>query len=135
MEKLPDKILFYDGTCGFCHKTVNLSFKLIKSKNVFFAPLQGETASYLKEKIADFPTSLNEIVYFNNGLIYNASSAFFELSKDFRFPFNIIQYFRFLPKQMSNYIYYFIAEKRHKLYPKKDVCEIPSQKMIKKLLP
>lgn len=41
---MDDHLIFYDGTCGFCHRSVVQIYKRDKNKRFLFAPLQGETA-------------------------------------------------------------------------------------------
>ena len=57
-------ILFYDGTCAFCHAIVR--FVVIRDKNdlLTFAPLQGET---IKEKDINIPNLDSIILHLQNG--------------------------------------------------------------------
>jgi Uncharacterized protein conserved in bacteria len=41
---MDDHLLFYDGDCGFCHRSITLIHDYDKKKKFLFAPLQGETA-------------------------------------------------------------------------------------------
>lgn len=39
-----DHLIFFDGSCGFCNKSIAFVSKHDKKKLFLFAPLQGETA-------------------------------------------------------------------------------------------
>ena len=82
-------ILFFDGPCAMCNFTVEKVLKYQKpnlKSNLFFAPLQGETA---KDHL---PLTLREepfvgIVLSLDGKILVGASAVRELGVFLRFPF------------------------------------------------
>lgn len=41
---MDDHLIFYDGSCGFCHKSVARIYKWDTKRQFLYAPLQGETA-------------------------------------------------------------------------------------------
>ncbi|MDX2130065.1 MAG: DCC1-like thiol-disulfide oxidoreductase family protein [Chloroherpetonaceae bacterium] len=126
---MDNPILFYDGTCGFCHGAVQLSFRWLKEPSVRFAPLQGETATQAKSDYPQFPSSLESVVLIKENKMYLASEAFFELAKEFRYPYKSLTIFSILPIKLSNFFYGIIAENRYKLFGRKDACDMPDPKM------
>jgi predicted DCC family thiol-disulfide oxidoreductase YuxK len=130
-------ILFYDGTCGFCHRVVILANKwLKKDSEVYFATLQGQKAEELKQKFSTFPTSVDSIVFYDDKKqkIYLASKAFFILCKHFRWPWKFFAAFYIVPNFISDFFYYLIAKKRYKLFGRKDACEIPDKKFRERFI-
>ena len=73
------KILFYDGECGFCHKTVKLVSRWIKTKDVYFSPLQSRTCKELKMELNEFPSNLDSIVFYDKKQLYVGADAFFQV--------------------------------------------------------
>lgn len=65
-------ILFYDGACGFCHKTVQFILKEDKSSIFRFAPLQGKTSKYSKIERYNFNTMV-VIDHKNRHQIYSSA--------------------------------------------------------------
>ena len=44
MKSANRAILFFDGDCGFCNRTIRFLIRQDKNKQLYFAPLQGITA-------------------------------------------------------------------------------------------
>jgi predicted DCC family thiol-disulfide oxidoreductase YuxK len=129
-------ILFYDGACGFCHKVIKISNKWLKNDNVKFATLQGKKATELKNKFHNFPKKIDSIVFysFDQDKIYLAANGFFELAKNFKYPWKLFSFFRIIPGFISNFIYNMIASNRYKLFGKKDICELPNNRFKERFL-
>ncbi|WP_309494504.1 DUF393 domain-containing protein [Sulfurovum sp.] len=105
-------ILFYDGTCAFCHAIVR--FVVVRDKNdlLAFAPLQGET---FKEKNIDTVDLDSIILYIQNGeTLYksDASIALFERLGGIWFI--MAKMSSFIPKVLRDSLYDFIAKIRYK---------------------
>ena len=108
-----EAILFYDGTCAFCHAIVR--FVLIRDKHdlLTFAPLQGET---IKEKNIDIADLDSIILYTQNGeILYksDASIALFERLGGVWFI--MAKIIKLIPKILRDIVYDFIAKIRYKL--------------------
>jgi predicted DCC family thiol-disulfide oxidoreductase YuxK len=118
-------ILFYDGECGFCNKSVQLVLKWSKNKTLYFATLQGDTALDFKQKFSSFPNDLQHIVYHHQNKLYFGAKGFFEISKDFKYPYKLLSVLRFLPDFLTNFFYNIIAQNRYKIFGKVDACFLP----------
>jgi predicted DCC family thiol-disulfide oxidoreductase YuxK len=120
-------ILFYDGTCGFCHKVIQLSNKyLAKDAAVFFSPLQGATAYEVRMNQSNFPENYDAIVFLDKGNVYIGPKAFYKLAFYFNRTWSFLRYFNYLPDFLSNFAYKIIAENRYCLFGVKESCEIPN---------
>lgn len=127
-------LLFYDGTCGFCHKSVQLVLKWSKDTTLLFATLQGEKAEEFKQIHPNFPKDLDHIVYHEQGQLYFGAEGFFKLAKHFEFPYIILSVFRFLPKKITQFTYSIIAQNRYKLFGKAASCALPPLKDRKRFI-
>jgi len=117
------KILFYDGDCGFCNSSVQ--FVLSHKKNdIYFATLQSNFAQQtLNSKGIDI--KLDTLYYLKNNTVYSKSSAGLQISNELKFPFPLFQLFYIVPPFIRDYFYTSIAKRRHKL--KAGHCVIPSE--------
>ena len=121
-----NSILFYDGTCGFCHKVIQLSNKyLAQDAPIFFSPLQGEAARKVRKAQSNFPESNDAIVFLDNGNVYTGPKAFYKLAFYFNRPWSFLRHFNYLPDFLSNLAYKIIAENRYRLFGVRESCEIP----------
>jgi predicted DCC family thiol-disulfide oxidoreductase YuxK len=119
-------ILFYDGTCGFCHKVIQLSNRyLAKDAVVFFSPLQGETAIEVRKTHSGFPENDDAIVLLDKESIHVGPKAFYKLASYFSSPWSVLRYFDYLPEFLSSFAYKIIADNRYRLFGVKDSCTIP----------
>jgi predicted DCC family thiol-disulfide oxidoreductase YuxK len=118
------EIVFYDGDCGFCNRTVQLILNREKKANIHFAALQSSFAqTFFDEKNQKLDVST--VYFFSKGEFYAESSAVFEIARYLKFPYRIVRLFRFLPLGFTNSVYQFIAKRRHSL--NKGYCVIPKE--------
>lgn len=124
---MDNKILFYDGACGFCHRTVQICNKwLSETSEVYFAELQGESAKELKAKFPEFPRDLQSIVYYDGEHIYLAEKGFFQLTRHFKSPWRLAYYLKYVPNFISSTIYKLVADNRYTLFFRKaNSCTLP----------
>lgn len=122
---MENSILFYDGVCGFCNQSVQLVLKWSKNKKLLFATLQGKKAEEFKNKFQNFPKDLKYIVYFHQNKLYFGAQGFFEIARDFKYPYKIFSLFRYLPNFMSDFFYNLIALNRYKIFGKVEACFLP----------
>lgn len=122
-----NSILFYDGECGFCNKSVQLVLKWSKNKSLNFATLQGETAKFYKQKFSSFPKDLKHIVYHHKNKLYFGAKGFFEIAKDFKYPYKLLNLLGYLPNFLTDFFYSLIAQNRYKFFGKIDTCFLPDK--------
>lgn len=126
-----NKIVFYDGDCGFCNYIVGLILQNERNEMLYFAPLQSDFAqALLAEKGIEI--NYSTFYYLQNNQVYSKSKGFFELLKELRFPYRGLRIFRFLPSFITDVIYDFIAKRRRKL--KNPKCCLPTLSQRKRFL-
>ncbi len=119
-----ERIIFYDGNCGFCSSTVQFILKSKKNKDFYFAPLQSKYAeNILKQK--GIKIEMDTFYYLKKNKLYDKSSAGLQVCKDLKFPYPLLFVFYFtVPKFIRDYFYSIIAKNRLKL--KGENCLLPS---------
>lgn len=122
MENLPDKLIFYDGDCGFCNSSVQ--FVLSKRKDEFyFLPLQDERS----QKILDthqVTINLDTIYFLKGNKLYDRSSAALQITKGLKGMYPFLFTFYLVPKFLRDPFYNYIAKRRHRL--RSGYCVIPT---------
>lgn len=120
-------LLFYDGSCGLCHRACR--FVLAEDTNgshFHFAPLESDTfaASVPAEKAKTLPDSL--VVLTHQGQLLCQSDAVVYLLKRLGGYWNLLGwFFQAIPTVIRNGVYAFIAKIRHRFFPQpKDVCPL-----------
>lgn len=129
-----DRILFYDGDCGICTRSVRFLLKRDRQRRLHFAPLQGTTAqSLLPEGLRQ---ELSTAVYRRKeGEVYLRSDAVLNALIDTGSAWRVIaRVLLWFPKGFRDPAYNWIARNRERLSPK-GACELPAPQEREQLLP
>ncbi|MBZ5501421.1 MAG: DUF393 domain-containing protein [Acidobacteriia bacterium] len=126
------ELLFYDGHCGLCHRTVKFVLRHDRPGNAFrFAPLQGPTfqARVPAERRAGLPDSI--IVLTAEGALLARSDAFLHILRrlcgGWGVPAGIIAV---IPRPVRDAVYDFIARIRYRIFGRRDdVCPVTSPEL------
>lgn len=128
MEKRP--IIFFDAQCILCENSVQFILNYEKTPYFYFAALNSEKAKEIGIK----QEQLNSVILFENGMIYQQSTAALQIAKKLKFPINLFAIFIFLPEGFRNLLYNIIASNRYKWFGKKETCFIPTKKYKNRFL-
>lgn len=125
MTNSNDLIVFYDGECGFCNRTVAFVLRHDTSKRIRFASIQSEyTLNLFKQKGFEAP-DLSTFYFLENGALYKKSTAALRLLKYFSFPFSLFRVFWIIPRFIRDGFYNAIAKRRKRL--SKGYCVMPAK--------
>ena len=72
-------ILFYDGTCGICSRSVRFILKNESDESLNFAALQSDFSSEFLGNFDIESSNLITLYFYSNGIIYSKSRALFAL--------------------------------------------------------
>lgn len=118
-------VLFFDGDCAFCSRSVKEVAKRDKRGNVAFAPLQGKLSAELgfSGHAADKGGTMI-VLREGDGKIFTRSDAWLELAKALGGRWGILRVFRWVPRPLRDWVYQLIADNRHLLFGKSDSCSL-----------
>lgn len=131
---LPGPIVLYDGECGLCHRSVKFLLKRDQSQ-LWYAPLQGETAAKLRELHPQIPQTVESVVLVDGGKAYLRSKAILHATKYLTRPWRWAYHFRWLPAFLLDLLYAVIARIRYRVWGKFDACTIPTTDQRAHMLP
>lgn len=123
--KITNPVVLFDGICNLCTHSVRFILTYNRKENIHFASLQSEfTHSLLKN--FNLPISnINTVIFVDKDKIYTKSSAVFQIAKHLIYPWKTFYYLKFIPKNITDWIYDFIAKNRYSWFGKKDSCILP----------
>lgn len=132
-------ILFFDGDCGLCNRTVRFLIRRDGHKRrLYFAPLQGNTAKAIVP--SEYRESLATVVY-NRAHVEKKHSlhirsdavllALIDIGGIGRF---VAKCLRLLPIRFRDWCYDHIANNRDR-YFEKGACKLPSKNEQARILP
>jgi predicted DCC family thiol-disulfide oxidoreductase YuxK len=129
-------IVFFDGVCNLCSRSVQFIIKH-DNKNCFkFSSLQSNFAKEtFKNNHQISPELLNSIVLINNkNQIFTQSSAVLKIASKLRFPINLLAIFLVVPKILRDWTYKYVAKRRYNWFGKKDQCWLPNPQILSKFI-
>jgi len=130
----PGPVILYDGECGLCNRSVK--FLLARDRGqIYYAPLQGETAAALRAKHPQIPTTLESVVLVDGERVFLRSKAFLHVTRYLTAPWRWFYALRWLPAFLLDLGYRLIARVRYRIWGKYDTCRLPTTDERAKLLP
>ena len=127
-------IVLYDGECGLCHRSVKFLIKRDRGQ-LLYAPLQGETATALKQRFPEIPETLESVVLVDGDRVHLRSKAFLYVARYLTRPWRWAYHLRWLPAFLLDLGYRVIARIRYRVWGKYDTCQLPSVEERTQLLP
>lgn len=113
-------IIFYDGLCGLCDKSVQFVLKHDKLKLFRFATLQSDFAyNTIGQQQTD------SFVLLDRNKIYLESTAALLTLKKLGGPWRLLAVFLIVPPFIRNAVYRFVARNRYKWFGRFDSCKVP----------
>jgi predicted DCC family thiol-disulfide oxidoreductase YuxK len=102
-------ILFYDGDCGLCQRSVRVLARLDRHQKLFFAPLNGKTYGHTGFK----PSSMDTVLFYNDSHLYEKSDAIIECLFYLSQVYFFVRLFKLIPRKLRDICYDFVAKNRH----------------------
>lgn len=124
-DTLPDRIVFFDGVCGLCDRSVRLLVALDRHRRLRYAPLQGETARQLLA--TSDGQEFSSIVFRERGLRYEQSDAIWRILRAVGGAWGICGLFlRLIPRAFRDFGYRVVARNRYSWFGRHESCRLPT---------
>ena len=134
-------VLFYDGVCGLCNRTVQCIVKRDRREVFRFAPLQGPLANRILKAYGIDPSDLDTIYVAVNcdqsskeRLLATSDAAVFvlrELGGIWRVGAALLG---LMPRSVRDWGYGLIARNRYRIFGRYETCPIPSENVRTRFL-
>ena len=109
-------IVLFDGICNLCNASVRFISRHDKDSKIQFVSLQSEMAKQLLSKLIIDTNKIDSIIFISEEKFLFKSDAAIEIAKLLNgFP-RYLQYFRFIPRPIRDFIYDLIAKNRYRLF-------------------
>jgi len=123
-ELLTHPVVLYDGPCGLCQRSVRFLLRHENGTHLRFASLQSEQGQAILS-FFKLPSSLDEMVFVENGTPSSGADAALALCAYLRYPAKALGIFRIIPRSLSRRVYRWIARHRYQWFGKKEECLLP----------
>lgn len=127
-------IIFFDGVCNLCNRSVQFIIKKDKKKQFRFASLQGKTGQEFLKKFNLPADNFNSFILAEGDHIYTGSTGVLRMLKKLGSGWQLFYAFIIIPKFIRNAAYNWIARNRYKWYEKRDECMVPTPELRERFL-
>ncbi len=130
----PTNVLYFDGVCGLCNRSVDFILSRDRRGSIRFAPLQGETAKLRKNAV---DTNISTVVWTDaHGRDFLRSAAAVRVLWQLGGVWLLIGWLLWLiPLPLRDLGYRIIAMNRYRLFGKKETCRLPTAAERARFLP
>ena len=119
-------VLFYDGDCAFCRRSVRRVARWDRRGRVFFASLQGELARHHGlSHYADEADGSLVVLREADGMGFTRSDAVLELARALGGCWRVFTLLRFVPQSLRDAAYRWLARHRHRFADRSASCAVP----------
>lgn len=118
------KVIFFDGVCGLCNGFVDFIIGIDKKKEFRFSPLQSDYAkNHLPQELTK---DLKSVVFLDDENVYTKSEAVIQILKQVGGIWRLSAVGQILPNALLDKTYDLVAQKRYKMFGKRETCRIPT---------
>ena len=126
-------ILFFDGNCGLCNRSIKFVLRKEKNHELFFSPLQSEFAKEIfREK--NINHNFNTMMLLENGKVYNKSSASLRTTKYLKGLWPLMQGFLIVPPFIRNFFYNILSKNRIAWFGISNYCDMMTPELKKRFI-
>jgi predicted DCC family thiol-disulfide oxidoreductase YuxK len=124
-------VIFYDGDCGFCNRSVQLILKYERNTVVKFASLQSAFAKMVLKEFG-LESNYNEsILFYENDRLYSKSTAILKIISYLKWYFYPLLIIWLIPNLIRDKVYDLIARNRKRF---SIICKIHDPKQSNRFL-
>ena len=139
-DRLPPRIVLFDGTCGFCDATVQWLLDHDREGKLAFAPLQGPTAAAVRARHPRMPHDLDSLVFVEAGAggrerVYWYSRAVLGILRHLPLPWRLFRIGWLVPWFLRDLAYMAFARIRYRVFGRVEACRIPRPEERARFLP
>lgn len=130
--------MVYDGTCGFCDKSVQRLLDWDREGRLRFTALQGDTFQpiHARHPTLDPQRSMTLVIQDGAGeRTLTHSGAMFEICRHLPWPWRMLSWFEVLPRALTDRVYLFISDHRYLIGGQREACRLPTPEERGRFLP
>ena len=128
------KIVFFDGICVLCNRSVDFLLKKDRKRRLKFATLQSDHAMAFFHQSQYNPVKEDTIIFYDEGRIFIKSTAVLKIAGYLSFPYSTIAVLLIFPRPLRDWVYDYIAKNRFRWFGKKDTCRMPDEETTGRII-
>ena len=126
-------VILFDGTCGFCERSVR--FIATRDAGYFtFGASQNPEGRALLARHGTDREAARSMILIEDGQVYLRSTAVLRIARRLNAPWRWAAIFLVVPVPIRDAVYRVVAAIRHRLAGQSNACEIPPPEIRKRML-
>jgi len=128
---MDESVIFYDGNCGLCNRSVQFILKHERNQNLQFTSLQS---SFAKKVMKEFGMESNyeeSILLYQDGKLFSKSKAILRIIPFLKWYFYPLLIIWLIPNFIRDKVYDLIARNRKRF---SKVCKLPNPNQSNRFL-
>jgi predicted DCC family thiol-disulfide oxidoreductase YuxK len=121
---MQDKIVFFDGMCVLCNRSVDFLLRKDHKKRLKFAALQSGIAKNILQS-SEVQVSEDSVIFYDHGQVYQKSTAVLRIAGNLGFPYSSVVALFIFPRPLRDLVYDYISRNRIRWFGKRDNCRVP----------
>ena len=109
-------ILFYDGTCGICSRSVRFILKNESDERLNFAALQSDFSSEFLVNFDIESSNLTTLYFYSKGNVYSKSRAILALIPFLKWYYSFFYLGFLIPRFILDFFYDMLAKNRNRFF-------------------
>lgn len=119
-------IILFDGVCNLCSTAVDFILDRDPKGNFAFASLQSEAGQEVLSHYGLSTENFDSVVLVRNGRVFQKSRAALEIASRLSGAWPLLQFFKVVPRFISDTAYNFIGKNRYRFFGKRETCRFPT---------
>lgn len=131
-------VVFYDGVCGLCNRTVRFLLAVDRTRVLSFAPLQGAAADDLRRRHG-LSEELETLIFVEDygserERLASRSTGVLRILARLGGFWRVVSWLRILPSPIRDFVYRVVARYRYRWFGKYETCPLPSAQTAERFL-
>lgn len=127
-------VVLFDGECGLCDRSVRFICEQDRGDHFRFAPLQSELGQSLLRAHGLPADVYKSLVLIDAEGVHLRSTGALRIARKLRAPWCWLACLLWLPSILRDPVYNLVARYRHRFFPPKETCGLPSPELRRRLL-
>jgi len=127
-------VILFDGTCGFCERSVRFIARRDPAGHFRFAPSQWPEAVALLARHGLTREAARSLVLIEDDRVYLRSTASLRIASKLAWPWCWAGVLLWLPAPIRDIAYNLVALARHRLAGTSNACEIPPHELRNRMI-
>lgn len=125
----PYNILFFDGECNLCNYAIQFVINHDKDRQFRFANLSTPQGKELLQKMLVDLTNTETAILIERGKVYTKSDAVLQTLKHLDYPWPLLLWVRYIPKNIRDWIYTLVACHRSRIFGTAATCWVETEEL------